>query len=155
MVKLEGGAPVIEVVKHLYNQGIPVCGHLGLTPQHVHRFGGFRIQGREQAAAEQLQADALSLQQAGAQMLVLECVPAQLAATVTASLDIPVIGIGAGADVDGQVLVLYDVIGLTVGKPPSFSKNFLTAGRDIQQALQAYTDAVHSGEFPGPEHAFK
>jgi len=154
MVKLEGGQSVLPQVRFLTDQGVPVCGHLGLTPQHVHRLGGYRVQGREQRAREQIIKDAKALQQAGALMLVLECVPANLASEISRDLHIPVIGIGAGADVDGQVLVLYDMLGLTVGHIPKFSKNFLADGCDIPAALDAYVSAVRNRTFPTKEHSF-
>ncbi len=154
MVKLEGGQPVLSQVRFLTDQGVPVCGHLGLTPQHVHRLGGYRVQGREQRAREQIIKDAADLQQAGALMLVLECVPTDLAGEISQQLSIPVIGIGAGPEVDGQVLVLYDMLGLTVGHVPKFSKNFLIDGRDIPAALEAYAQAVRSKTFPAAEHSF-
>jgi 3-methyl-2-oxobutanoate hydroxymethyltransferase len=154
MVKLEGGAAQLEAIRQLASQGIPVCGHLGLLPQSVHKLGGYRVQGREQHDATLIREDARQLQEAGCDMLVLECVPDSLAAQITADLSIPVIGIGAGLDCDGQVLVLYDMLGLNP-RPPRFVKNFLQAGRTIQEALQAYADEVRSGAFPGAEHSFK
>ncbi len=152
MVKLEGGDRMLETVTALTQQGIPVCGHLGLTPQSVHQLGGYRVQGRDDDAARQLLDDALGLEQAGASMLVLECIPAALAKQVSERLRIPVIGIGAGVDCDGQVLVLYDLLGITPGKRPRFSHNFLEQGRDIPAALSAYVEAVKAGHFPAPEH---
>ncbi len=152
MVKLEGGALLCATVEALTQRGIPVCGHLGLTPQSVHQFGGYRLQGRDEAAARQLLDDAIALEQAGASLLVLECVPAALAKQISESLGVPVIGIGAGIDCDGQVLVLYDLLGITPGKRPRFSHNFLESGRDIPAALRAYVEAVRTGRFPGPEH---
>lgn len=154
MVKLEGGQPVLPQVRFLTDQGVPVCGHLGLTPQHVHRLGGYRVQGREQRAREQIIQDAGDLEKAGALMLILECVPTELAAEITAALQIPVIGIGAGPKVDGQVLVLYDMLGLTVGHVPKFSQNFMTDGRDLPAALSAYVEAVRSKAFPDEAHSF-
>lgn len=154
MVKLEGGAVIIETVKQLTARGIPVCGHLGLLPQSVHRLGGYIVQGRETAAAEELIADAISLQEAGADMLVLECVPATLGAVVSKQLDIPVIGIGAGSDCDGQVLVVYDMLGLTPGKRPRFSHDFLADTGSIQSAIASYVKSVKSGEFPNAEQQF-
>jgi 3-methyl-2-oxobutanoate hydroxymethyltransferase len=151
MVKLEGGASVVPVVKLLTDQGVPVCGHLGLLPQSVLRLGGYRYQGRDEASAEQIQEDALALQEAGAGMLVLECVPADLARRVSRSLAIPVIGIGAGNGCDGQVLVLYDMLGLNPGKPPSFSKDFLAGRGSVADAVAAYVQEVKAGTFPGPE----
>ncbi len=152
MVKLEGGSLLCATVEALTQRGIPVCGHLGLTPQSVHQFGGYRLQGRDEAAARQLLDDAIALEQAGASLLVLECVPAALAKQISESLGVPVIGIGAGIDCDGQVLVLYDLLGITPGKRPRFSHNFLESGRDIPAALRAYVEAVRTGRFPGPEH---
>jgi len=124
MVKLEGGAVVTDIVKQLVERGIPVCGHLGLLPQSVHHIGGYRVQGREPDSAKTLIEEAKQLAQAGADMLVLECVPAALGQAITAAVDIPVIGIGAGADCDGQVLVLYDMLGITPGKRPSLQSGF-------------------------------
>ncbi|MBT3014972.1 MAG: 3-methyl-2-oxobutanoate hydroxymethyltransferase [Candidatus Thiodiazotropha sp. (ex Lucina aurantia)] len=154
MVKLEGGTPQLEAIRQLASQGIPVCGHLGLLPQSVHKLGGYRVQGREQRDASLIREDARLLQDAGVDMLVLECVPDQLAAQVATELSIPVIGIGAGPDCDGQVLVLYDMLGINP-HPPRFVKNFLQSGRTIQEALKAYVDAVKSGDFPTAEHSFK
>ena len=152
MLKLEGGALIYETVSTLTQHGIPVCGHLGLTPQSVHQLGGYRVQGRDDDAAARLLDEALGLEQAGALLLVLECVPAALAKQVSERLRIPVIGIGAGVDCDGQVLVLYDLLGITPGKRPNFSHNFLEAGRDIPAALNAYVEAVKAKRFPAPEH---
>jgi 3-methyl-2-oxobutanoate hydroxymethyltransferase len=154
MVKLEGGAPQIETVAALARHGIPVCAHLGLTPQSVHKLGGYRVQGREADAAQQMRDDALALQDAGADVLLLECVPEGLAAEISAEVDVPVIGIGAGQRCDGQVLVLQDILGITPGRPPKFAENFL-AGRDtIQAAVTAYIEAVKSGAFPAQQHTF-
>ena len=155
MVKLEGAAAhVLEGIAALTARAMPVCAHLGLTPQSVHRFGGFRVQGRVQAAADQLVADALAVQAAGAQLLVMEGVPVELGRRVTAAVEIPVIGIGAGPHCDGQVLVIHDMLGVTPGKRPKFSKDFL-AGRDsVAAAIRAYADDVRSGAFPAPEHCF-
>lgn len=154
MIKLEGGAIIADTVEQLSARGIPVCAHLGLLPQSVHRLGGYIVQGREAEAAEEMLADAIRLQQAGADMLVLECVPAELAARVSQELTIPVIGIGAGKDCDGQVLVLYDMLGLTPGRRPRFSHDFLAETGAIQAAIAKYVQAVKSGEFPGPEQQF-
>ncbi len=154
MVKLEGGAVIADTIAELTARGIPVCAHLGLLPQSVHRLGGYIVQGREQEAADELLADALKLEQAGADMLVLECVPAALAARVTAALSIPVIGIGAGKDCDGQVLVLYDMLGLTPGRRPRFSHDFLADTGAIQAAITKYVQDVKSGAFPTPEQQF-
>lgn len=154
VVKLEGGAWLVETVQLLTERGIPVCAHLGLTPQSVHQLGGYRVQGRASTEAEKLCQDALALQKAGASLLVLECVPTDLASTITTNLDIPVIGIGAGATCDGQVLVLYDILGITLGKPPSFSKNFLQGNDSIKAAIEAFVQAVKTGTFPASEHTF-
>jgi 3-methyl-2-oxobutanoate hydroxymethyltransferase len=151
MVKIEGGASVVPVVKLLTDHGVPVCAHLGLLPQSVLRLGGYRYQGRDEASAEQIQRDALALQEAGAGMLVLECVPADLARRLSHSLSIPVIGIGAGNGCDGQVLVLYDMLGLNPGRPPSFSKDFLAGRGSVAEAVAAYVHEVKAGTFPGPE----
>jgi len=154
MVKLEGGAVVADTVKQLTERGIPVCAHLGLLPQSVHRLGGYRVQGRDAEDAEQLIHDAQTLQDVGADMLVLECVPADLAARITAIVDIPVIGIGAGKDCDGQVLVLYDMLGLTPGKRPRFSHDFLADTGAIPAAISKYVQDVKSGQFPQAEQQY-
>ena len=153
MVKLEGGAVMVDTVRFLTSRGIPVCAHLGLLPQSVNQLGGYKVQGRDEAQAKQLLADALAMQEAGAGLLLLEAVPAKLAAEVTAALSIPTIGIGAGPDCSAQVLVLYDVLGL-YPQPPKFSKNFMVDARSIPAALAAYVQAVKSGTFPGAEHSF-
>jgi 3-methyl-2-oxobutanoate hydroxymethyltransferase len=131
-----------------------VCAHLGLTPQSVHKFGGFRIQGREQEAAERVLAEARSVQEAGADLLVLEGVPTALGERVTQALSIPVIGIGAGPHCDGQVLVIQDMLGITRGKRPKFSKDFLAGRGSVAEAIEAYVADVRSGAFPAPEHCF-
>ncbi len=154
MVKLEGGRAVAPVVAALVEQGVPVCGHLGLTPQHVHQLGGYRVQGRAAEAAERLRTDAAELAAAGAAMLVLECVPTPLAAQICRDLEIPVIGIGAGADVDGQVLVLHDLLGVSSGPRPRFVKDFLAEAGTVDQALAQYVSAVRGRRFPGPEHSY-
>jgi 3-methyl-2-oxobutanoate hydroxymethyltransferase len=152
MVKLEGGGAMVETVRTLTNLGVPVCAHLGLLPQSVHRLGGYRYQGKDDAGAEQIRQDALALEAAGAGLLVLECVPADLAAEISALLGIPTIGIGAGNRCDGQVLVLHDMLGLHPSRPPRFSKDFLAAtGGSIRAAVAAYVAAVKDGSFPGPE----
>lgn len=151
VVKLEGGAPMLETVRRLTEQGVPVCAHLGLLPQSVHRIGGYRFQGRDHASAEAIRHDAIAMQEAGASLLVLECVPAALASEIAVTLTIPVIGIGAGAGCDGQVLVLYDMLGLNPGRPPSFSRDFMTGEGSIADAVAAYVRAVKSHEFPGPD----
>lgn len=155
MVKLEGGRTVLDQVKALTELGIPVCAHLGLTPQSVHRLGGYRVQGRESDAARRILEDARALEQAGVDLLVLECVPEPLAAEVTAALSVPVIGIGAGIRVDGQVLVLYDALGIGVGPRPRFVRNFTEGGADVAAALAAYVKAVRDGSYPGPEQSYK
>ncbi len=154
MIKLEGGAPMADTVGFLVERGIPVCAHLGLTPQSVHQLGGYRVQGRDAAAAEQLSADAGLLQQAGASLLVLEAVPAALARSVSAALAIPTIGIGAGPDTDGQVLVLQDMLGLYPRPSPKFSKNFMQGANSIEAAVKAYVEAVRGRTFPGIEHSY-
>ncbi|MGC1550564.1 MAG: 3-methyl-2-oxobutanoate hydroxymethyltransferase [Rhodanobacter sp.] len=155
MVKIEGAAPhILEAISALTVRAIPVCAHLGLTPQSVHKFGGFRIQGREQEAADRVFAEALAVQAAGADLLVLEGVPTTLGERITHAMKIPVIGIGAGPHCDGQVLVIHDMLGITPGKRPKFSKDFL-AGRDsVAAAIAAYAEDVRSGAFPAPEHCF-
>jgi 3-methyl-2-oxobutanoate hydroxymethyltransferase len=155
MVKIEGGAPQLDTVRHLTARAVPVCGHLGLMPQSIHQLGAYKVQGRGEHAAERLIKDAVGLQDAGAQMLVLECVPALLAAEVTKALDIPVIGIGAGAETDGQVLVLYDMLGITVGGAPSFVHDFLADTGSVSAALSAYVKAVKEQTFPAREHMFQ
>ncbi len=154
MVKLEGGAAQLATVRHLVAHAVPVCAHLGLLPQSVHKLGGYRVQGRDEVSAASIREDALALQQAGAQMLVLECVPAALAGEISLLLEIPVIGIGAGAACDGQVLVLYDMLGVVSGYLPRFVKDFLAETGSIPAALAAYVRAVKAGEFPEPGHSF-
>jgi len=154
MVKLEGGAGQVEIVEFLANHDIAVCAHLGLKPQSVHKAGGFRVQGREEAAAEQMEKDALALEQAGADVVLLECIPAALGTQITNALHVPVIGIGAGPDTDGQILVLYDVLDVTAGRKPKFSKNFMEGNASPLEAVKAYTQAVKSRAYPGPEHCF-
>ncbi len=155
MVKLEGGATQLNTVRELTANGIPVCAHLGLTPQSVHRLGGYKVQGKDADAARSMQEDALALQQAGAQMLVLECVPRGLAADITKSLDIPVIGIGAGAETDGQVLVLYDMLGISTDYLPKFSRNFMQQAATVKEALEAYVKAVKEGTYPSMDESYK
>jgi len=154
VVKLEGGAPMAETVRFLVERGIPVCAHLGLTPQSVHQLGGYRVQGRETNAAERMRHDAVALQQAGASLIVIEAVPSELAKTMTAELDIPTIGIGAGPDCDGQVLVLHDMLGVYPRPSPKFSRNFMQGASSVEEAVKSYIAAVKSGTFPGPEHSF-
>ena len=156
MVKLEGGATQLKTVEQLADHGIPVCAHLGLLPQSVHKLGGYRVQGRDSESAAVMKEDALALQNAGAQMLVLECVPAALAAEISAELAIPVIGIGAGVDCDGQVLVLYDMLGISGEEYlPRFVKNFMPTAETIQGAVANYVEAVRRGDFPGDEQSFR
>lgn len=154
MVKLEGAGHMLDVIRALSERDVPVCGHLGLTPQSVLKLSGFKVQGRNEAQALKLKADALAVQDAGAQLLVLECVPAALAAEITRSLSIPVIGIGAGPDCDGQILVLYDLLNIGLSRRPRFSKDFLSAAGSIPAAIAAYVAAVKSQTFPAPEHCF-
>jgi 3-methyl-2-oxobutanoate hydroxymethyltransferase len=154
MVKLESGAGQIGVVEFLANHDIPVCAHIGLKPQSVHKVGGFRVQGREAAAAEQMKREAVDLQNAGADIVLLECVPAALGAEVTAELAVPTIGIGAGPGVDGQVLVLYDILDITPGRKPRFVKNFMEGAGSPLAALEAYVHAVKDRSYPAPEHCF-
>jgi 3-methyl-2-oxobutanoate hydroxymethyltransferase len=154
MVKLEGGAAQLEAIRQLTAQGIPVCGHLGLIPQSVHKLGGYRVQGRETERAQEILQDARDLQAAGIDMLVLECVPAHLAAEITAALEIPVIGIGAGAACDGQVLVVYDMLGMNP-HPARFVKDFLAEGGSIQRAFEAYVTEVRESRFPSIEQSFE
>jgi 3-methyl-2-oxobutanoate hydroxymethyltransferase len=152
MVKLEGGADwTCEVITALTTRDIPVCAHLGLTPQSVHKMGGYRMQGKTEDAAARLRAEARAVEHAGAELLVLESVPAALAGEFTRELSIPTIGIGAGADCDGQVLVSYDMLGITPGRRPKFSKDFLAGRGSIREAIDAYAGDVRAGRFPGPE----
>ena len=151
MVKLEGGETVLEIVHTLSNQGIAVCGHLGLIPQSVHKLGGYQTQGKTPDQYQQILNDAKNLQTAGANLLVLECVPSTLAKEISHSIDIPVIGIGAGPDCDGQVLVLHDMLGVS-SLAPRFSRNFMTESNTIDDAIDAYVNAVKTKSFPGPEH---
>lgn len=154
MVKLEGGAVMAGTVAFLTERGIPVCGHLGFTPQSVHQLGGYHVQGKTEDDATRLLADAQALQQSGAGMLVLEMVPAALAKQMTAQLTIPTIGIGAGSDCDGQVLVLHDMLGIYPGKTPKFAHNFMQGTDSVQTALRRYVEAVKDGSFPNASHSF-
>ncbi len=153
-VKIEGGAERAHLVKAISETGIPVCAHIGLTPQFVMQFGGFKIQGKTKEAAEKLISDAQALEQAGARMLVLECVPAAIAAIITKKISIPTIGIGAGAGCDGQVLVWYDLVNMYDGFKPKFVKRFAEAGRLIQSAYEDYAKEVREGAYPSEEYAF-
>lgn len=154
MVKIEGGEWLSDTITGLVQRGVPVCGHLGLTPQSVNVFGGFKIQGRGDEAAQQLIESAKALEQAGIQLLVLECIPAPLAKQVTECVSIPVIGIGAGSDTDGQILVMQDMLGITAGYVPSFSKNYLELTGNIQQAVELYVQEVEQGQFPSENESF-
>jgi 3-methyl-2-oxobutanoate hydroxymethyltransferase len=153
-VKLEGGRPMAETVRALVDRGIPVIGHLGLTPQSVHALGGYRVQGRDASAAERLLADARALEEAGACGIVLELLPAALARRITAALTIPTIGIGAGAGCDGQVLVLHDMLGLNEMFNPKFLKRYAELGEAVRAAVRSYAAEVRDGTYPGPEHSF-
>jgi len=157
MVKLEGGGKFIAIAEHLIHHNIPVCGHLGLLPQSVEELGGYKVQGREQTAADKMIEDANALSKVGVEMIVLECIPQQLAKRLTQEVDVITIGIGAGVDCNAQVLVLYDLLGITPGKRPKFSKDFLTVlgeGKSITSAIEAYVKAVKNLEFPAEEHSF-
>jgi len=154
IVKLEAGAKQIGIVEFLAQHDIPVCAHLGLRPQSVHKVGGFRIQGREQAAADQMIADAKALEQVGADMILVEQIPAVLGAAITKAVHVPVIGIGAGAEVDGQILVLYDVLDLTPGHKPRFVRNFMKGVDSPLQAVKNYVQAVKDGSYPAAEHCY-
>jgi len=158
MVKLEGGREQADIVEYLSVRGVPVCAHLGLQPQLIHKIGAFKVQGREAAQAEAMLHDAQVLEQAGADMLLLECVPSALAKRITEAAQVPVIGIGAGPDVSGQILVLYDILGispsLSHGRIPRFVKNYMKDAGDIEAAIRAYVSAVKSGAYPAPEHGF-
>jgi len=153
-VKLEGGRPMAETVRALVDRGIPVIGHLGLTPQSVHALGGYRVQGRDASAAERLLADARALEEAGACAIVLELLPAALAERITAALTIPTIGIGAGVHCDGQVLVLHDMLGLNEMFNPKFLKRYAELGEAVRAAVRSYAAEVRDGTYPGPEHSF-
>jgi 3-methyl-2-oxobutanoate hydroxymethyltransferase len=154
MVKLEGGAWLADTIRFLTERAIPVCAHLGLTPQSVHQLGGFKVQGKTVEGAEQLKADALALQAAGASLLVLEAIPSALGKQVTEVLTIPTIGIGAGPDCSGQVLVMHDMLGVFPGHKARFVKNFMEGQTSIDGAVQAYIAAVKDKSFPAPEHCF-
>ncbi|HEY2590798.1 MAG TPA: 3-methyl-2-oxobutanoate hydroxymethyltransferase [Steroidobacteraceae bacterium] len=154
MVKLESGASQVEIVEFLAGHDIAVCAHLGLKPQSVHKTGGFRVQGRAGSAAEQMLRGAKDLEGAGADIVLLECIPAQLGEAITAEIKVPVIGIGAGPSTDGQILVLYDVLDITSGRKPKFVRNFLEGAGTNLAALERYVRAVKSGEYPAPEHCF-
>ena len=154
IVKLEGGSGQVEIVKFLSQHDIAVCAHIGLKPQSVHKTGGFRVQGREKDAAQRMIEDATALADAGADMVLLECVPNELGQRVTEALSVPVIGIGAGPAVDGQILVLYDVLDITIGRKPRFVRNFMDGAANNLEAVRRYVQAVKSRDYPGPEHGF-
>ncbi|MEO9944324.1 MAG: 3-methyl-2-oxobutanoate hydroxymethyltransferase [Paraglaciecola sp.] len=154
MVKLEGGEWLLETIKGLQERSVPVCGHLGLTPQSVHVFGGFKVQGRNDLQAERILEQAIQLEQAGIQMLVLECIPTDLAAKISERLSIPVIGIGAGVQTDGQILVMHDMFGISANYMPKFSKNYLQHSTDMREAVRLYIQEVQEGSFPSDEHSF-
>ena len=154
MVKLEGGIGQIGIVEHLAGHDIPVCAHVGLKPQSVHKIGGFKVQGRDAERAQQMVADAVALEGAGADIVLVECVPNELGKAVTEAVSVPVIGIGAGPGVDGQILVLYDVLGITQGRVPRFVKNFMPGSDSALAALEAFVAAVRDRSYPAPEHCF-
>jgi 3-methyl-2-oxobutanoate hydroxymethyltransferase len=154
MIKLEGGAGQVAIVENLAAHDIPVCAHLGLKPQSVHKIGGFKVQGRGRSAAEQMIDDARALQDAGADIVLVECVPNEVGAAITKALSVPVIGIGAGPHVDGQILVLYDILDITQGRTPRFVKNFIANAGSPLAAIQAYVEAVKNGSYPAAEHCF-
>ncbi len=154
MVKVEGGRWLSETITTLTQRAVPVCAHLGLTPQSVNIFGGFKVQGRSEEQAEQMLQDALALEAAGAQIILLECVPKALAARITDAVRVPVIGIGAGNATDGQILVMHDMFGISANYIPRFSKNYLAQTGDLRQAVTRYIEEVATGEFPGPEQTF-
>lgn len=154
MVKLEGGAGQVRIVEHLARHDIPVCAHIGLKPQSVHKIGGFRVQGREEAQARQMVEDAKALEEAGADIVLLECVPSEVGSSVSKALHVPVIGIGAGPDVDGQILVLYDMLGITRGRLPRFVQNFMEGAGSVAAACEAYVQAVRERRYPAAQHCF-
>ena len=154
MVKLEGGDWQIEIIQYLVERSVPVCAHLGLLPQSVHVLGGYKVQGKSKDAASLMLEQAIACEQAGAQIIVLEAIPSSLGKKITEALSIPTIGIGAGPDCSGQVLVLQDMLGISPGKPPKFVKNFMEGHHSVEAAVKAYVREVKSGKFPGPEHGF-
>jgi 3-methyl-2-oxobutanoate hydroxymethyltransferase len=154
MVKLEGGVDMLATVEYLVSNDIPVCGHVGLLPQSVEKYGGYKVQGRDADSAAAILADAQALQQAGVGLLVVECVPADLTVQITASAEVPVIGIGAGVACDGQVLVLYDMLGITSGRLPRFVKDFMQENGSVYAAVAAYVKAVKDGSYPTAEHSY-
>jgi 3-methyl-2-oxobutanoate hydroxymethyltransferase len=154
MVKIEGGAWLAPTIRFLAERAVPVCAHLGLTPQFVHQLGGYKVQGKTEESAERLKRDALALQEAGAALLVLEAIPANLGRDVTAMLAIPTIGIGAGVDCSGQVLVMHDMLGVFPGRKAKFVRNFMDGQASVEAAVRAYVAAVKDGSFPALEHCF-
>ena len=155
VVKLEGGAWLAESTRLLVERGVPVCAHMGLTPQSVNHLGGYRVQGRDPVRAQEIIDEAIVLQNAGASFILLECVPASLGKAITEALAVPVIGIGAGPDTDGQIMVLHDLLGMYPGKPAKFVKNFLAGAGGVQDALSTYVESVRNGSFPAPEHCYR
>lgn len=155
MVKMEGGNWLADTIKGLVERGIPVCGHLGLTPQSVHVFGGFKVQGRESEQAQAMVQEAIALEAAGVQLIVLECIPADLGKAISEAVSVPTIGIGAGADTDGQILVMHDALGISCSYMPKFSRNFIKDTGDIKKAIELYISEVQAGNFPADEHIFK
>lgn len=155
MVKMEGGSWLVDTIKSLVERGIPVCAHLGLTPQSVNVFGGFKVQGREDAQAQQMIKDAQALEAAGAQLLVVECIPEPLGKAIAEAISIPTIGIGAGKHTDGQILVMHDALGISCSYMPKFSRNFIKETGDIKKAIELYISEVSKGNFPGEDHIFK
>jgi 3-methyl-2-oxobutanoate hydroxymethyltransferase len=154
MVKLEGGSGQIGIVEHLTEHDIPVCAHIGLKPQSVHKIGGFKVQGRENSEAQRMVEDAIGLERAGADIVLLECVPSELGKAVRDAVNVPVIGIGAGPDVDGQILVLYDILGITQGRLPRFVENYMVGAESPLDACVRFVQAVKSKEYPAPRHCF-
>ena len=154
MIKLEGGEGQIAIVEHLAQHDIPVCAHLGLKPQSVHKIGGFKVQGRESEQAKKMIDAAKRLEAAGSDIVLLECVPNEVGREITSELDVPVIGIGAGPDVDGQILVLYDILDITQGRTPRFVRNFQSGNDSPLAAIEAYVAAVRDRSYPAPEHCF-
>lgn len=155
MIKIEGGSWLIDTIEGLIERGIPVCGHLGLTPQSVNVFGGFKVQGRQEDQAKDMVEQAIALEKAGIQLLVLECIPESLGQAISAAVTIPTIGIGAGRDTDGQILVMHDALGISCSYMPKFSRNFLQDTGDIKKAIELYISEVNKGNFPGEAHIFK
>lgn len=154
MVKLEGGVDQTGIVEHLSRHDIPVCAHVGLKPQSVHKIGGFKVQGRDTRKAQKMVDDAVALEEAGADIVLVECVPSELGQAVTEAVSVPVIGIGAGPRVDGQILVLYDVLGITQGRVPRFVRDFMPGSKSMLGALECFVGAVKDRSYPGPEHCF-